>query len=408
MISDRKLVFKGDPLEAMTLPMSKGGLNGLQLALAQSIRWHPLSPFPDEHTPITVDQQLVDDLADLREGTTIVGNDPADVALFRRMQPLTAPGATLPWPPLYAAEPMVYDFYADRYVEESPSSPSSLASEPQSLFDCNPGSIATETEATSSPIAPHLNFGSPYQGHSPTALDPSILLDHRSLTFQPKSSPPSSKIVSHVVGENSPFDPFSYEILYPGNINEVRSIDMARGTIYAPVPRVPTAAALANFEIMALVAMVPEPDAVFENRPDLLAGNDKKRLDSALLNTVHESSAQPQHWPVFVKEDAGITVPFAQRSPSGNSDVLYETGPQIDLVSEMVFLLSMVPGPLKDEKMKQSWSSSGSSSASNGQVQEMSGDEVFEALVPFQLEAPAFYPIDSHHRSLLHILSKRR
>ncbi|KAG6839698.1 hypothetical protein C0991_012486 [Blastosporella zonata] len=295
-------------------------------------------------------QRLVDELAELRDGTTILSNDPPKVALIRRRHRPFAPGATLLWPPCYTQEPLIYDIYANRYVE-STSPLSSLTSETHyDVEESNPR-IATNGQELlhSSPTNHHLYFGSPYQGHPPAALDCDVISEQRLLNSEPKTQS-KSKYISHIIGEDDFFNPFSYNISCDDE-GDVRGIDTVHGIIFAPAPRIPTAAALVNFEIIAHTAMVQAPENVFEKA----AGYPKfsKPAKSEWPHLGHSSKEEPRPWTVFVEEDEDqISTAPSHQSASEQGDV---TGPHTDFLANMITLLYMRPGPFKDEMMKQFW-----------------------------------------------------
>ncbi|KAG6897942.1 hypothetical protein C0992_008690 [Termitomyces sp. T32_za158] len=173
--------------------------------------------------PSTLSQQLIDDLAELRRNTTIVGRNPAEEALCRLMRPLFEPGASLAWPPA----PHTYDC-PDRYSEESNSPSVSFTSQPNGHWNerVSPGYLHSQ---------PH-SYDGPY--YSPV--------------FRPQNAAPAPapRIISHIIGEDDPFNPFSYDIVLEDK--NQRKVETPNGTIFAPVPQLQTAAALASFEALAM------------------------------------------------------------------------------------------------------------------------------------------------------------
>ncbi|KAG6859470.1 hypothetical protein C0995_008174 [Termitomyces sp. Mi166 len=388
MPNEIKRPLKGQFSEAMIGLMSKGTLYDYNQSDPEPA--YDRSTLYQVHPPMS-SQQLINDLAELRENATIISRNPAEEARSRIMRPFFEPGASLPWPPIYPPAPLKYDFYADHYSEESSSPSLSSTSELSDLVNWNAhASVAGSSVFLRSPTHPQSCPGSSA---------------HHSPAFQPKAPSPSPRILPHIIGEDDPFNPFSYDLFFEDK--NVRSIDTPEGRIFAPVPKLPTAAALANFEIIALAAMVPAVEEVVEKEP--FTNKDCYGMFPNEKNSGSMSSRKEAAPPS--KENFSASLAPIQQSNVEHGDVLYETGPkpQVKLVREMMALLSLEPGPLEDEKMKQLWGSNGqdaSGSSSGKPASEMTGNEVYEGLVPVAPQPPKFYPTNRQHLSLLRILSK--
>ncbi|KAG6829016.1 hypothetical protein H0H92_005923 [Tricholoma furcatifolium] len=221
---------------------------------------------------------------------------------------------------------------------DSSSSSSSLLSEPRSN-DLD----ACETVAT---------FGSPYQGHPPAPLEPSVLDSYH------------SGYIPHIIGEDDPFNPFSYDIKYVGE-GIARTIKTPTGIIVAPVPRKPMEAALRNFEAIAMRATLP--------------GNE-----------------HPDDKPA---------PPAQQRESLEYPEVIYETGRRMDLVTDMVSQLSLAPGPLKEE-MSKMWQDAGNVKTPFGsRWEDVRFCEIFQGLHCELPQSARCYHEDRRRLELLHILN---
>ncbi|KAG6844933.1 hypothetical protein H0H87_002266 [Tephrocybe sp. NHM501043] len=414
MLSDMKLVLKGDPLNATAGPMSDDNLYTQRTTFPEGLLWLPNSVL-HYHSPPVAGHRLNSDLADLRDGTKIVGNDTAEVARIK--QPLFAPGTTLSWPPQYAPKPSKYGIWADRYREQPVSPMSSSVSESHSEVEESSASVILIEEEQRSCTHPHIHLSSPYQGHPPAALDVEVITELRLLDAASKAhEQPAFKSIFRLIGEEHPFDPLYNDPCAHGE-SGVRSIDTANDTIYAPVPRVSTAAALVNFEVVAMTAILPPaPTNVFEKRAEKAAVNDKNSTstiftDSRLsVKTAKKPSENVRPWTVFIEpddEEDEIATPPQQLFK--DTRVIYETPTRVDLLSDILALLSMAPGPSKNEGMKQVWNSSASGIPDSGLgLQEMSGYEIYKALAIFPLAPPPKrHPTNDHRLSLLRIFDLR-
>ncbi|KAG5336286.1 hypothetical protein C0989_012296 [Termitomyces sp. Mn162] len=281
-------------------------------------------PYQDSPSRM-LNQQLINDLAEIRANTTIFGRDPAEEGRYRLRCPFS--GTSLLWPPIYPPAPLRHDFYADRYSEESSSPslphppiypPAPLQSGPR--VDRNseelnspplpwppiypPATLQSNlyvdrcSEESSSPPLPWppiyppapLQSGSHVDHNSeelnspplpwppiypPAPLQSNLYVDCYSeeLSSPPLPWPPtyppaplqydsSPRVIPHIIDGNNSFDPFSCDAAFEDR--NARSIDTPNGRIFAPVPQIPTAAALEHFEAIALASTVPAVEDMME------------------------------------------------------------------------------------------------------------------------------------------------
>lgn len=161
------------------------------------------------------------------------------------MRPIFEPSASLSWPPA----PHKADSHPDRYSEEL-SSPSVSFTSRRSGHSNERSSVVESPELLRSPPRFYVE---PY----------------RSSFFQSQSLAPAlapvRRIIPHIIGEDDPCNPFSYNLDCDLQDKNERNVDTPNGMIFAPVPQLPTAAALANFE--ATAAMVSTMEGVVEKEP---------------------------------------------------------------------------------------------------------------------------------------------
>ncbi|KAG6883981.1 hypothetical protein C0993_002310 [Termitomyces sp. T159_Od127] len=335
---------------------------------------------PEKDFHRTVLGQLINDLAELRESTTIIHNEPA--ARYRLTRPFFEPEASLPWPPTYPPAPLRYDFYGygDCPSEESSSPSLSVASEPSKLSNRNDYVAVAESPSLSCELSPWFNQVSP--------------------VFQSKAPSPARKVITHIIGEDDPFNPFSYDITFEDK--DTRNIDTCSGKIFAPIPKLPTAAALANFEAMALEAMMPAVKNVIKTE----SSSNKNGTVFSDDETSPSLFFSKETTPIQKESRQAPAVARVQESITDDSEVLYQTGPkpQARLVDDMISLLSLEPGPFKYKKMTQLWIANGQGAAGVS-LSEMTDDEVYDALIPVPPQPPTVYPTNRQQRSLLRILS---
>ncbi|KAH0588356.1 hypothetical protein H2248_004211 [Termitomyces sp. 'cryptogamus'] len=386
MLNEIERLLKGQPSESMMGLVTGGDLYNYdrsdpKIASEHLMLCHDYSPKK------LLSQQLIDDLAKLRDNTTIVGRDPAEEARYRLKRPFFEPNFLLPWPPVHSPPPLKYDFYADRYSEESSSPSLSTTSEPSN-------SLENWDECVSVADAQAL-LRSPT--HHRVYSDSLSHLNHGSSVFKPKAPSPAPRIIPHIIGEDDPFNPFSNDLVFEDK--NARSIDTPEGKIFAPVPKLSTAAALANFEAIALAATMPAVEGVVEK--ELFPS--KNYADSS-YDWISRSMYSSKEVAAPSKENLPASATPFQQPNAGHRDVLYQTGPkpQVQLVNDMIALLSLKPGPLKDEKMKQLWKSNGQGTSGNSSdktAPEMTGNEVYESLIPVPPQPPTSHPTNRQQLS---------
>ncbi|KAG6897508.1 hypothetical protein C0992_000938 [Termitomyces sp. T32_za158] len=325
--------------------------NGLKLAYDHSTSANDC--------PITtLNQQLISDLAELRESTTIIDHDPAGRAQYRLTRPFFKAEALLPWPPICPPTPLRYDFYSDGLSEESSSPSLSVASQPSEIANQNRYVAVAESPSLLCDLVPRFNRRSP--------------------VFQSKAPSPARKAMSHIIGEDDPFNPFSHDLIFEDKYT--RSIDTLDGKIFAPMPKLPITAALANFEVIALEAVLPAAKSVIKTDPT--SNNETAFSDdetSSLLSFSTDSA------PLLKESRQAPAMARIHQPDTDVGEILYQTGPkpqvQVKLVDDMISFLSLESGPHKSEKMRQLWlpySHDAARSSSIDLASEMTEDEISE------------------------------
>ncbi|GLB37990.1 hypothetical protein LshimejAT787_0410410 [Lyophyllum shimeji] len=279
MISKRMPVtIGGDPLSATPGASSTTDSNEREDIIPAVIPWTPFSLHLLTHDTAEAHKDLIDDLADLRNGTTVVERfdgtwdrfTPDIAKAHKRSRGARGRAA---WPPVYSRPPT---FKFDPFADDDADAPSS----PQSFCDSSAslqlyGHATADVHATAlvsavfrGPTRPRPRAfvfdpfgdndndnsapGSPpeYYSCSSSSASTSLLLSTPQDTY--------TKVTFSSWGADSTASHTPDSFYAPADDSPVKCTVSATGKIWAPVPRVPMGPALAAFEVHAFAAMLPD------------------------------------------------------------------------------------------------------------------------------------------------------
>ncbi|KAF5374703.1 hypothetical protein D9615_008964 [Tricholomella constricta] len=396
-------------------------------SLYTSVPWKPFSLcFPVEQRPEPY-KDLFEGLTELRNGTTVMQpRFKVDIAGDHTV------GTGITWSPVLRRAFTFDPFGSGSDISSSPqsfySSTDACVDGQATTFD--PTALARGRSPTS--YTSVLKFD-PF-GDSSAAASPEYFYDSAearmvitdtdvsALQLHFISSPESThQVIFEPPGAESTMLS-SPDSVYSSIEDKVSCTIASKAKIMAPIPRVPMRPVIEAFEVQAFVATLPSPMVAFSDFKSLpesspVSFEEKRHAQNGAFSISTDSAAQGSGsrtkggpFDVVLQEEGDEVVGnFAAPTPGVESPAVNDPRPSPQLVADMKLLLSMAPGPAKDEVAKHLFGWYGPSRilgvhyAAPLPELEMSDDEVYQALVPVAPQPPSHLP-NAHHLSLLRLL----